>query len=337
MSPVRLSTARLALRPLEHGDAAPITAALADPEVARWLTGVPEPYALSDAEAFLGKVAGKPGYWAICGPDLMGVVSLRAGLGLGYWLAREHWGQGLVPEAAEAVLAHHFGRSDLPVRSGHHPGNDRSRNVLLALGFRDSGMVEVSTVKAVGRQWIQQMQLTEAAWKFALDPRVETARLVVSPFTPGDAAEVSAQLNDPEIAPMFGSVPHPFPPEIAEKWLGTNRWRGRVGFRWGIRLKSGELIGGIGLGGNPVSTMYWIARAHWRQGYATEAMAAFLPEMAARLNLPEVIARVFTDNPGSAALLSHLGFVKTGEEVAQSKARLEPAPVFTYRKSFTGG
>ena len=55
---------------------------------------------------------------------------------LGYWLARPFWGQGLVPEAARALLRRCF--VDLGMRRvwcGYYDGNEKSRRVQEKVGF----------------------------------------------------------------------------------------------------------------------------------------------------------------------------------------------------------
>lgn len=332
MATMVLKTARLTLRGLVPGDATFIARYIADPDVSGWLTSVPEPYQFADAEAFLAKMSGKAGVWGICGPELMGVVTLRPGLGLGYWLAKPHWRRGIMTEAVRAVLTHRFAQSDLPVLSGHHPGNVASRRVLLSMGFRNTDVIEVPTVKAKGKQTLQRMQLTAANWRFAQDPKIVTPRLVLRPMVASDAEAVVALANDADIARMLATVPHPFSADQAQAWIGQNQWRGRPGFRWAVRQRNGAVIGMVAMGGDPVNTAYWLGRDHWARGYATEAMAAFLGDLMPRLGLAEVTADAFVDNPASHAVLRKLGFEKTGEALGTSKARLEPAPVFTYRK-----
>ncbi|MEM8789159.1 MAG: GNAT family N-acetyltransferase [Pseudomonadota bacterium] len=343
-----LTTARLVLRPLAPADAAPITRLIGDWEVARWLTQVPYPYGLSDAKDFLGRTAEKPGYWAITlgteqAPPI-GVISLRPGQGLGYWLGQAHWGQGYVPEAARAVLAAHFASADRPVLSGHHRGNARSRHVLLSLGFVDTDRITVEGAK--GPEHLQRMQLTRAGWQFARDPRIETPRLILRPLMPDDAAAIAALGNDAEMARMLANVPHPFSADQARDWMGDNRWRGRPGFRWGIAAKHGTLMGMVALGGAAMkmtggdtvpSVAYWLGRAHWGQGYATEAVAAFLADLMPRLGLDAVDADVFEENAASHTVMRKLSFRATGIALGTSAARLEPAPVVTYRLSSGGG
>jgi RimJ/RimL family protein N-acetyltransferase len=56
---------------------------------------------------------------------------------------------------------------------------------------------------------------------------------------------------------------------------------------------------------------YWIARAHWSRGMATEACAT-LVEIARMLGLASLEGSHFLDNPGSARVLEKLGFEPVG-------------------------
>ena len=56
---------------------------------------------------------------------------------LGYWIARPYWGQGLIPEAVEAMLRRQFREMGAErVWCAHFPGNERSRRVQEKCGFR---------------------------------------------------------------------------------------------------------------------------------------------------------------------------------------------------------
>lgn len=55
---------------------------------------------------------------------------------LGYWLGREFWGQGIIPEASREILRHAF--EDLKMNRiwcGYYEGNEKSRRVQEKLGF----------------------------------------------------------------------------------------------------------------------------------------------------------------------------------------------------------
>lgn len=110
----QLETPRLRLRAPVLADARTIYETYGcDPEVVRYLTWRPHE-SLADAEAFMRaglkrRAAGEDFFWALTlkGDDkLIGMVALHpAGhrVGLGYVLAREYWGRGLMTEAVRTV------------------------------------------------------------------------------------------------------------------------------------------------------------------------------------------------------------------------------------------
>lgn len=137
---MRLRTARLLLRPVERGDAEAITAGLQDWDVVRWLTSVPWRYGIEDALWFVGEAeAGRIAPLAITRDGaFLGVIATDGELG--YWLARAHWGQGYMPEAAGAVVEAFFARAGADtLPSGYLQGNTRSGAVLKGLGFHETG------------------------------------------------------------------------------------------------------------------------------------------------------------------------------------------------------
>lgn len=60
-----------------------------------------------------------------------------SGREIGYVLSKAYWGQGLMPEAVQAVIAYLFDREGLDfILAGHFDHNDRSRRVIEKCGFR---------------------------------------------------------------------------------------------------------------------------------------------------------------------------------------------------------
>jgi [ribosomal protein S5]-alanine N-acetyltransferase len=57
---------------------------------------------------------------------------------------------------------------------------------------------------------------------------------------------------------------------------------------------------------------YALGRAHWRQGYAAEALRALLSHAFTHMRIRRVEAEVNPDNIASNALLTSLGFVREG-------------------------
>ncbi|WP_112322691.1 GNAT family N-acetyltransferase [Oceanibium sediminis] len=323
---------RLILRPLVCSDAAAVAGALANVNVTRWLTGAPRDYTLNDARAFVSRASGDPGYFAICRRgSLIGVISHGAEQGLGYWLAEPYWGRGYISEVLPAMIGRVFAGGVQAIKSGYIPGNTASRRALQACGFHRGEDESVPVAGAAEPAVVRRMWLSRADWDFARNPHILTARLRLAPIAPEHAKDAAEGANDPDVARMTATIPHPFDSAQALAWMGDNRWSGRPGFRWGVWLKDGPLVGMVMIGGHPASVGYWIARAHWGRGYATEAMRAFLADVLARLDLKQVTAEAFVDNPASHRVLEKLGFTRTGEAVGNSLARVEPAPVLTYR------
>jgi len=55
---------------------------------------------------------------------------------LGYWIGKPFWGQGLMPEAAEALIEHAFNNLGMKtIWCGYYDGNTKSRRVQEKLGF----------------------------------------------------------------------------------------------------------------------------------------------------------------------------------------------------------
>ena len=77
--------------------------------------------------------------------------------------------------------------------------------------------------------------------------------------------------------------------------------------------------------GQPEIT-YWINRAYWGKGIATEALRLFLPMEPAR----PLQARVAFDNTGSQKVLEKCGFVKVGRDSGFANARQQETEEFIY-------
>ncbi len=165
-----LRTARLTLRAPQLRDARVITKALNNIEVSRWLTLVPFPYGITDAEWFIREnQKGRFGAWLIWADDrFIGTIGLDGDLG--YWLSQDAWGQGYTTEAGKAVLAHHFAQAAADtVKSSHFVENAASRRVLQKLGFVDVGS-DVHHSKARGEEVpVRSMELTRDRWEAARD------------------------------------------------------------------------------------------------------------------------------------------------------------------------
>ncbi|MCL3882574.1 GNAT family N-acetyltransferase [Marivita sp. GX14005] len=157
----------VALRALHDGDAVWIAREIVRPAVHRWLTGVPHPYRLEDAEAFFARYRSDPFYRVIeqAGAP-RGIVSIDRGTArpeLGYWLEEPAWGRGLMTTAASMVIVRFTRASRAALASGWIEGNHASAHVLAKLGFVPTGQVVQTYSHFVGRKLpVMRAQLDRA-------------------------------------------------------------------------------------------------------------------------------------------------------------------------------
>lgn len=157
-----IETDRLVLRPLERGDAEDVARLIGDWDVVRWLTSPPYPYVLEDALWYLDNGGDESRAITIDG-SFCGVIG--RGKELGYWLGKPFWGQGIMTEAAGAVVGEHFQNSDETLLSGYLLGNERSDNVLTKLGFVETE-IRPEMSKPLGTHvQIQKMELSTNRWR----------------------------------------------------------------------------------------------------------------------------------------------------------------------------
>ncbi len=159
-----LTTARLALRPFTLADADAVTAAAGVREVAMTTLYVPHPYPpgaaagwiATHAEAFarrteLTLAIVDRGTDAVRGAMSLVLTPMFDRGEIGYWIARDAWGQGLATEAARAIVGHGFTALGLARIVGHCMAhNPASARVLEKLGMQREGLLR-EHVKRDGR------------------------------------------------------------------------------------------------------------------------------------------------------------------------------------------
>ena len=150
-----LTTPHLLLRPLQPADAAAVFAMFADPVGMRyWSTPPWDDQAQADAMIDRGQAAMAAGDHIRLGLErrsdgqLIGLCTLFAfhlasrRAEIGYMLARDCWGSGLMHEALLALLDYGFGALDLNrVEADIDPRNAGSERTLRRLGFQLEGVL----------------------------------------------------------------------------------------------------------------------------------------------------------------------------------------------------
>ena len=135
-------TDRLLLRPWREEDAEDLFICASDPAVGP-PAGWPPHTSVENSRQLIRSVLSAPETYAVCLKDGTAIGSVGLKLcgstdmtdredecELGYWIGKPFWGQGLIPEAARALLQYAF--EDLGMRAvwcGYYEGNEKSRRV----------------------------------------------------------------------------------------------------------------------------------------------------------------------------------------------------------------
>lgn len=168
-----------------------------------------------------------------------------------------------------------------------------------------------------------------------------TERLLLRPAWAEDAPALFAAIGDEAVVRNLARAPWPYRLADAEAFLGQPRAPHDPSLLIFRRTDGAPLlIGGIGIaadgdGGSELG--YWVARAHWGQGYASEAGRAMVAAARDALRLDRLVAGHFLDNPASGRVLRKLGFKPTGTiRSRHSAARGEAAPCVDFALDLAG-
>lgn len=320
------------LAPLAEVTPAELSLTLNDFEISRWLTRVPYPYTLADAETFIEHFGHDPDVRAVFAPEgFAGMVGLDPDLG--YWLGRQFWRRGYAFAASRKMLARHFiSREAEGVTSGHFDGNTRSARVLERLGFcytQDKLVTPLSTEQPVT---LKEMHLNSERFWAGLAMPLRTPRLLLRPMMFEDADRLLQIVTQEDVARMLFLFHAGWSKPEAQEFIQNWAYAGTLGFRLAITDTAGRFLGSIGVGAGDIPQIfYFLDPKEAGKGYASEVVQAFCQFLFQRFGLEALAADVFDDNPASARVLEKSGFRAVGKAMGTSKARLEPAPVVLYR------
>ncbi|ODN72584.1 GNAT family N-acetyltransferase [Methylobrevis pamukkalensis] len=157
-------------------------------------------------------------------------------------------------------------------------------------------------------------------------PTLATPRLRLDATVDADAPAISAALSDPAVAGWLARVPFPYELAHARMFLAHAERSRRSGeaYVFAIRQRAGtDFLGLVGLQGLPgnAEVGYWLAQAHWGNGYATEAVREVLAFAFADLGLRVVRSGVFLGNDASMRVQTKLGFTITGQSLRVCEAK----------------
>lgn len=147
-----------------------------------------------------------------------------------------------------------------------------------------------------------------------MDNPIETARLILRPFTREDVREAFGWFGDPVVMRYTPSGPDRDVPDTAARIATYQRHQTERGFsKWIIAdHNSGRPIGDAGLLFIPeydwVDFGYRLARPYWGRGLATEAASAWVETAFGELKLSRLVSIVHPENRASIRVLEKLGF-----------------------------
>lgn len=140
---------------------------------------------------------------------------------------------------------------------------------------------------------------------------------LVRPYRAADAKAICAIADDFMVARwMTRAFPHPYTQRDADEWIALAT--SDIAERYYAIEVDGSLAGGVGVepydgerDGN-AAFGYWLGRAYWGRGIATEAARMFADRALESGRLRRLEASVFAENVASARVLEKCGFTREG-------------------------
>ncbi|HSQ61394.1 MAG TPA: GNAT family N-acetyltransferase [Acidobacteriota bacterium] len=143
---------------------------------------------------------------------------------------------------------------------------------------------------------------------------IATPRLLLEPQIAAHADEMFRVLGDPAIY-EYENEPPASAEWLRERYTKLETRRSRDGreewLNWVVRLRSSGLIGYVQAtvdATGHASIAYVLSSAHWGRGFAHEAVAGMIAELAERHRVRRLSAVFKTANHRSRRLLERLGF-----------------------------
>ncbi len=151
-------------------------------------------------------------------------------------------------------------------------------------------------------------------------PLLQGERCRLRELRPADAPSLQRHADDEAVwRNLFDGFPHPYTLAHAEAWCSGGSREPMFGHVWGIEV-DGEVIGCIAVVPQAgwlrcnAEVGYWIGRAFWGRGIASEALS--LVTAWAFDSLPELTrlyAPIFARNEASQAVARRCGYVKEAD------------------------
>jgi 8-oxo-dGTP diphosphatase len=141
---------------------------------------------------------------------------------------------------------------------------------------------------------------------------LKTERLTLRPLRPNDAEALHRLVNDWEVTRTLAEIPYPYPRLLADEWIGSTITQLAEGTAYHLAITGKEgrketIVGVVGLRIDTARRVgrlgYWVGRAYWKHGVATEAVNRLTSWAFANLPLDVIAAEVTEGNDGSCKVL----------------------------------
>ena len=134
-------------------------------------------------------------------------------------------------------------------------------------------------------------------------------------------------VNDWEVTRTLAEIPYPYPRDLADEWIASTAAQLAAGSGYHLAITGREgrketLVGVVGLRVDQARRSgrlgYWVGRAYWGHGVATEAARRLTSWGFANLSLDVINAEVTEGNDASSKVLRRVGFREAGHGVRLS-------------------
>jgi RimJ/RimL family protein N-acetyltransferase len=337
------------LRPFREDDAASVVAVCDNEAAARWIPGLPSPYAIDDGREWVTDSARKwreeawANFAALDPETGHHVANCGMHIETGYargeigYIVHPGWRGRGIGRACVALLTDwgfdELGLERIEIRADVR--NVASRRTATGAGYRFEGVLRgamtvqdervddalYALVPGDRRPWSDRpakgastrgMQRAPLGW-----PRLTDGRLLVRPFEPDDAPAVRAACDDPDIARWIHLLPAPYTLADAGSFISDARHRLLLDERARLAVTdaaTGELLGSVSLdrfaGRDAAEIGYWVKREARRGGVALGAARLLVDWAFGELGVERLELLTYPGNGASQALAAQLDFAR---------------------------